>query len=83
MKGYVQLEYETPLEALPETTKAHFKAHDLRVIILKTFVDQKTAATDTLQDVLDMVRQCGNGLSHGSQTLGLYKRGVVGRVFNC
>src|SRR5690606_6480721 len=40
------------------------------------------AAADALQDVLDVVREGGDGLAHGRQAFGLQQGGVIRRVFH-
>ncbi len=46
-------------------------------VVLHPHFDQIAAAADALQNVLDVVRERGDGLPHGRQPLGLHHRGVV------
>ena len=45
-------------------------------------LDQVAAAADALQDVLDVVRERGDGLADGRQPLGLDHGGVVAGVLD-
>ena len=51
-------------------------------MLAEAHLDQVAAAADALQDVLDVVRERGDGLPDGRQPLGLDHRRVVAGVFD-
>src|ERR1043165_8487030 len=52
------------------------------VLVLESHLDDFAAAAETLQNVLDVVRQSGNGLSDGRQTFRLHQGLVVVGFFD-
>ena len=57
-------------------------ANYVLVVLRQARLDQVAAAADALQDVLDVMREHGDGLAHGSQSFGLHHRRVVASVFH-
>ncbi len=52
------------------------------VVVVEAEIDEIAAAADALEDVLDVVRERGDGLADGREPLGLDHGGVVVGVFD-